>query len=306
MATIATGSQHSLYFVAESTYGTTPSTPTWTPCPHTSCSLGITKDSIVSSKLRGDRQIEDLRHGNKQSGGDIGIELEYDAFDTLLAAVMQGAWATDVLKAGTTQTSYTFERKFANLDTPEWHRTEGGIVNTLSLEISPNAMVTGSFGIVGEDLLIATAEVVSSTYSADSGKMPYDSFTGSITEGGSSIATVTSLSLNIDNGTEARFAVGSDVTLEPTSGRSNITGSLTAYFTSKALYEKFLNETESEIVCTLTDLDGNDLQIDIPRIKYTAGNPDVSDEGSVSVSLDFQALYSSGDASNIVFTRTAA
>ena len=306
MATIGTGAQHSLHFVAESTYGTTPATPTWTPCPHTSCSLGITKDSIVSSKLRGDRQIEDLRHGNKQAGGDIGIELEYGAFDDLLAALMQGSWSTNVLKAGTTLSSFTFERKFANLDTPEWHRTEGAIINTLSLDISPNAMVTGSFGIVGEDLTIATSEVTSSTYSADGGELPFDSFTGSITEGGSSIATVTALSINIDNGVEPRFAVGSDITLEPTSGRSNVTGSLTAYFTSKTLYEKFLNETESEIVCTLTDLDGNDLQIDIPRIKYTAGNPDVSDEGSVTVSLEFQALYNSSDASNIVFTRTEA
>lgn len=306
MATIATGSQHQVYFVAESTYGTTPSTPTWTPCPHTSYSVGATKDSIVSSKLRADRQIEDLRHGNKQIGGDVGIELEYGAFDTLLEALMQGTWSTDVLKAGTTQRSFTFERKFPSIDTPEWHRAEGSVVNSLSLEIAPNAMVTGSFGIVAEDLLLATSEVASSTYSADAGNLPFDSFTGSITEGGSSIATVTNLSLNIDNGVEARFAVGSDITLEPTSGRSNVTGSLTAYFTSKALYEKFLNETESEIVCTLTDLDGNDLQIDIPRIKYTAGNPDVSDEGSVTVALDFQALYSSGDASNIVFTRTAA
>jgi len=306
MATIATGSQHSLHFVAESTYGTTPATPTWTPCPHTSCSLGVTKDSIMSSKLRADRQIEDVRHGNKQVGGDIGIELEYSAFDDLLEALMQGTWATNVLKAGTTFRSFTFERKFANLDTPEWHRSEGGVVNSLSLEITPNAMVTGSFGIVGEDLAIDTSEVASSTYSADVGNTPYDSFTGSITEGGSSIATVTALSLNIENGVEPRFAVGSDITLEPTSGKCNVSGSLTAYFTSKTLYEKFLNETESEIVCTLTDLDGNDLQIDIPKIKYMAGNPDVSDEGSVTVALDFQAVYSSSDASNIVFTRTAA
>lgn len=306
MATIATGAQHSLHFVAESTYGTTPSTPTWTPCPHTGCTLGVTKDSIVASKLRGDRQIEDLRHGNKQVGGDIPFELEYGAFDDLLEAALMGSWSTDVLKVGTTRRSFTFERKFADLDTAEYHRTEGAEINTMSLEIAPNAMVTGTFGVMGEDLTIATAEVASSTYSADVGNKPFDSFTGSITEGGSSIGTVTQITLNLDNGIERQFVVGSDVTLQGADKRSNLTGTLTAYFTSKTLYEKFLNETESEIVLTLTDLDGNDLQIDIPRIKYTAGNPDVSDEGSVTVALDFQALYSSSDASNIVITRTAA
>lgn len=307
MATIATGAQHSLHMVAESTYGTTPTTPTWTPIPHTSCTLGVTKDSIVSSKLRGDRQIEDLRHGNKSVGGDIGFDLEYGgAFDDILEAVLMGTWSTNVLKTGTTRRSFTIERKFGDLDTPEYHRTEGAEFNTLSLEIAPNAMVTGSVGVVGEDLSIATSEVASSTYSADAGNKPFDSFTGSITEGGSSIGICTSLTLNIDNGIEPRFVVGSNISLQGTDKRSNVTGSATYYFTSKTLYEKFLNETESEIVVTLTDLDGNDIQIDLPRIKYTAGNPDVSDEGGVTVSLDFQALYSTADASNIVITRTPA
>jgi hypothetical protein len=54
-------------------------------------------------------------------------------------------------------------------------------------------MVTATFSVIGKDLSLATAEVASSTYSADVGNTPFDSFTGSITEGGSSIATVTSL-----------------------------------------------------------------------------------------------------------------
>jgi len=72
------------------------------------------------------------------------------------------------------------------------------------------------------------------------------------------------------------------------------------------LYEKFVNETSSEIVCTLTDSAGNDLQIDIPNVKYNSGQPDVSGEGAVTVSMDFVALYSTSDASQLVFTRTAA
>ena len=59
---IANGAQHSLHFIAESTYGTTPSTPTWTPLPHTGATLALSKDGIESEKLRGDRQVEDFRH----------------------------------------------------------------------------------------------------------------------------------------------------------------------------------------------------------------------------------------------------
>lgn len=303
---IANGAQHSLHYIAEGTYGTTPSTPTWTPLPHNATTLNLTKDAIESEKLRGDRQVEDFRHGNKQVGGDVTSELEYGALDDIIEAVMCGTWTNDVLKAGTTRRSFTLERKFADLATPEFHRYTGCEFNTVAMSIAPNALVTTTLGVIGKDIALATSEISSSTYSADVGNSPFDSFTGSITEGGSSIATVTSLEFTVENGLESLFSVGADTTNRPSIGKSRVTGTLTTYFDSKALYEKFLNETSSEIVCTLTDTAGNDLQIDIPNVKYNSGQPDVSGEGAVTVSMDFVALYSSSDASQLVFTRTAA
>jgi len=304
--TIANGAQHSLHFVAESSYGTTPSTPTWTPCPHTGTALALSKDGIESEKLRGDRQVEDFRHGNKSVGGDISCELEYGALDDLLEAVFCGTWTTDVLKTGTTRRSFTFERKFADLATPEFHRYTGCEINTLAMSVAPNQMVTMTFGVVGKDLSLATSEVASSTYSADIGNSPFDSFTGSITEGGASIATVTALELSLENGLEPLFAVGSQTTAQPSIGRSRASGTLTTYFESKELYEKFLNETASSLQLTLTDVDGNDYVIDIGNVKYNSGQPDVAGEGPVTIAMEFIALYDSTDASNIVITRSAA
>ena len=304
--TIANGAQHSLHYIAESTYGTTPSTPTWTPLPHTGTTLALSKDGIESEKLRGDRQVEDFRHGNKSVGGDVSAEMEYGAFDDIIEAVMCGSWSTNVLKTGTTRRSFTLERKFADLATPEFHRYTGVEFNTMALSIAPNAMVSATFSVIGKDIALATSEVASSTYSSDVGNTPFDSFTGSITEGGSSIATVTSLEMTIENGLEPLFSVGSDTTNRPSIGKSRVTGTLTTYFDSKTLYEKFINETASEIVCTLTDVDGNDIQIDIPNVKYNSGQPDVSGEGAVTVAMDFVALYSSSDASQLVITRTPA
>jgi len=304
--TIANGAQHSLHFIAEVTYGTTPSTPTWTPCPHTGTTLALTKDGLESEKLRGDRQIEDFRHGNKQIGGDISVELEYGALDDLLEAAFCGTWTTDVLKTGVTRRSFTFERKFADLATPEWHRYTGVEISALSMSVAPNAMVTMSFTVVGQDISLATAEIASSTYSADVGNLPFDSFTGSITEGGSTIGVVTAIDINLENGIEPMFRVGSPLTLQPSIGKSRLSGSMTTYFDSKTLYEKFINETASSIQLTLTDPDGNDYVIDIGNVKYNSGQPDVAGEGPVTIAMDFVGLYDSGDASNIVITRSAA
>lgn len=304
--TIANGAQHSLHFVAESTYGTTPATPTWTPCPHTGTTLALTKDGLESEKLRGDRQIEDFRHGNKSIGGDISVELEYSALDDLLEAAFCGAWTADVLKTGVTRRSYTFERKFADLDTPEFHRYTGVEISAMSMSVAPNAMVTMTFTVVGQNIALATTEVASSTYSADAGNYPFDSFTGSIVEGGSSIGVVTAIDINLENGIEPMFRVGSPLTLQPSIGKSRITGSMTTYFEDKALYEKFINETESSIQLTLTDPDGNDYVIDIGNVKYNTGQPDVAGEGPVTIAMDFVGLYDSTDASNIVITRSTA
>lgn len=300
---IATGSKHTLHFIVESTYGTTPTTPTWTPCPITGVSLGMTKDAIEAGKLRADRQVEDLRHGNKQVGGEINGELEYGAYDDLLEAMAMGTWSANVLRTGTTRRSFTFER-FFDLATDEYHRYTGCEVNSMTLSVQPNSMVGLTFGIIGQNMSTNTTQVASSTYSADLGNSPFDSFTGSITEGGSAIADVTAIELNWENGIEPAFVVGSALTIQPSDGKSRLTGSLTAYFQSKTLYDKFLNETSSEIVFTLTDVDSQSIQFDIPNIKYTAGNPDVSGEGPVTVALEFTALYNAADTSQVVITRT--
>ena len=233
--TIANGAQHSLHYVAETTYGTTPSTPSFSPLPHTGTTLAITKDAVESEKLRGDRQVEDFRHGNKTVGGDITAELEYGAFDDFLEAALCGTWAADVLKAGVTRRSFTIQRKFADLATPEFHTYTGCEINTVALSVSPNAMVGTTFGIIGKNLSLGTSAITGSTFAADADEVPFDSFTGSIQEGGSSIATVTAIEMTLENGIEPLFSVGSQTTNRPAIGRSRLTGTLTTYFENKSL-----------------------------------------------------------------------
>jgi hypothetical protein len=303
---IANGAQHSIHFVSEVTYGTTPAAPAFKPFPHTGTNLAMTKDGLESEKLRGDRQVEDFRHGNQSISGDVTSELEYGDLDDILEGVLCGTWAGDVLKAGVTRRSFTLERKFADLATPEFHRYTGCEFNSFAMSVSPNAIVTATFGVIGKGLTLATTAIASSTYGSPSAVQPFDSFTGSITEGGSPIAVVTSIEMTLENGLEPLFAVGSVTTNRPSIGKSRLTGTMTTYFESKTLYEKFINETSSSIVLTLVDLAGNEYEFDMPNVKYNSGQPDVSGEGAVTVSMDFIALYDATDESQIVITRTDA
>lgn len=302
--TIATGSRHNLSYVVEATFGTTPSSPGFTPIRHTGTTLGLSKDAVESEELREDRQVAHFRHGNKSVTGDINFELSYGGLDALLEATLCGAWGTNVLKAGTTRRSYTVERH--HQDIGKYLRSTGCQFNTMSLSVAPNSMVTGSFGIIGSGFTTSGSALGSATYSAESTTAPFDSFSGSIKEGGSAIAIITALELNIDNGMEALYVVGSADTLLPSIGKSSVTGSVTAYFENTTLLDKFVAETTSSIEFTLTDAAGNDYIVLLPKVKYNSGNPEVSGPGAITVTLDFVALYNSSDASQIKITRVPA
>lgn len=311
MGKIATGARHSMGIIPEVTYGVTPATPAFDDIRHTSCSLALTKSSLESAEITPDRQIKHFRHGNKSVAGDIGIELSYTTFDALLEAALGGAWdadvpalGTDQLQVGTTRRSFTAERIFANLAIPEYHRYKGLEVNSFSLTVAPDAIVSGSFTCIAQGYEIDTAIIAGATYNAASVTEPFDSFSGVITEGGVTIGIVTSVDMTLENGLNPLFVVGSAETIDPSIGKSRVTGTVNVFFESKTLLEKFVNETPSSLVFTLVDPDGNAYDFTLPNIKYTGGQPDVSGEGEIVIALPFTALYDSTEGSNLTIERT--
>jgi len=307
----ASGSNHSMAYIAETTFGTTPATPVFKPLRHTGTTLGLSKDNLQSEELRSDRQIACFRHGNKQVGGDVSSELTYTDFDDFLEAATCGTWliddpalGTDRLLAGIVRRSFTIERKFGDIN--EYIRFTGCEVNSFSLTVAPNAIVTASFSMIGADQDPSNAIVTGATYGTAQGGCPFDSFSGAILEGGSSIGIVTSVDLSIENSIEPNFVVGSKTTAGNTIGRSNATGSITAYFENTDLMNKFINETATSLEFDLVSEAGDTLKFTLPNVKYGSGQPDVSGDGSVTISLDFQALYDAATLSNIIIERTAA
>lgn len=306
---IAQGSRHQMAYVEETVYGVTPATPVFKPLRHTGTSLALTKETLQSNEVRADRQIACFQHGNKQTGGDLSVEFSYGTFDDFLEACLGGTWATDTPIAGTDQLlagverrSFTIERFFS--DITQYHRFRGSEINSLSLTVEPNAQVTGSFTVVGKGLTTDTAQIAGATYPAPTTTCPFNSFSGTINEGGAPVSVITSLQLSVENGLEPQFVVGSDEVLESSIGRSNVTGTVAAFFEDSTLLDKFINETGSSIDLTLVDADGNQYMINLPNIKYSGGNTDVSGDGPITIDLPFQALFDPVSGSNIVIERT--
>lgn len=125
---------HKLWIAQEgATFGTfVPGNP-FTPIRNISCSLSITKDSYESEEAVDHRQVVDTRHGNKQGGGEIGVEFSYGSFDVLLVALfcssgftVKGSFSNNVnVSADTADDSY-------NLGAGTWPLLHAGDLVTFS------------------------------------------------------------------------------------------------------------------------------------------------------------------------------
>lgn len=211
-----------------------------------------------------------------------------------------------VLKAGTVRRSFSTLRWFEDLGAGEkaYQLTTGIEYASADIKVATSAIATVQVETVGQAQTVSTTAPSGATLGAASTYGTMDAFTGAVEEGGSAIAVVTEIGLKLDNGIDRRFVVGSKNTIRPQIGRSNISGSIGAYFESSALLDKFLSEAASSLKFTLTS-GIYSLEFKLSNIKYTGGKPDVAGEGAIILSMPFQAVYSAGDASQIVITRTA-
>ena len=94
-------------YVAEATKGTTPATPAIKALRLTSDSLVMTPTRVTSSEIRSDRQISDQILTALNSGGSIGIEFSFNAFDDMIEAALQGTWVSNPTALVTALTTTT-------------------------------------------------------------------------------------------------------------------------------------------------------------------------------------------------------
>lgn len=296
----ASGGFHGLSYTPETVFGETPSTPEMVSLRHTSCSLVLSKDSFQSDELRSDRQISDLRHGVQRVQGDIGIELSYGEYDPLLEMALFGTWNSDVLKVGTTAKSATIERAFADIN--QYGVFTGCMASSFRLSVTPNSIVTGTITLAGKGATYS-GTALDAMPAASLTNSPFDSFSGAILEGGATTAIVTGIEISLDNGLQPAFVIGSNKAAAMTPGRSNLTGTISAYFENLSALNKFINETESSLQFTLGDGAAKSYTFVLPRIKYTGGDNPTNGEGPMVLSMPFQALYDSVTGTNLKITR---
>jgi hypothetical protein len=377
--TYATGAYADLAYVMESTWGTTPGSPSMKRLRLTSESVRTKIDGLTSKEIRSDRMIAALTQGNLDVAGSINFEFSHTSFDEILEAALFGDWedisktaatiafvsgtpatitdsgngfvtagfkvgnlikvsgstsndgyytlagvtagtltlatgetltdesagasvtiTSSELKAGTTDKSFTLEKRFTDID--QYMVFTGCMVNGMNLRITPGEIVTGGFDIFGKSHSASGTSLGTPTDVAST--TPFNSFNGTLYEGGSTIAIVTSLEIRLANNIAGRWAIGSNKDKAAKfPGRSNCAGTLSAFFQDLTLYNKFLNGTPSSLKVILND-GTNRTAIIIPNIKYSGeGTPVINGENDLVLNLNFQALRDSAEETSLKISR---
>jgi hypothetical protein len=292
-------------YIAETSFGTTPSTPTFANLPINSHSLDLTKDRVEGNEIQADRMTRVDRHGNKQAGGSIEVDLRKGDYDELLESAFFNSYATNVLKVGTTPKFFTIED--AANDISQFRLFTGMAVSTASFSIAPNQMVTATFDMVGKGMTQAgTTGSTGGTPTASTTNSPFDSYSGTITDGGSGISIVTSIDFSLSNSLAPTFVVGADNAQSLEFGSAVVEGTMTVYYEDETLINKFLNETESSITVSVDDPTGsNAYTFEFPRVKYNGASVPLQNPQSRLITLPFVALYDTTENTNLKMTRTA-
>jgi len=297
----AQGSRSSLSYIVESTFGTTPA-GNFTNLPFSTHSLNLTKDRVAGNDIQSDRMPRVDRHGNRQVGGDIAVDLRDADYDDWLEAAMLNTWSSDVLKVGTTPKFFSVEDYAADID--QARLFTGCTVNSIGVSLAPNQMVSTTFGVVGKDMTIGATE---KTQDAASGAAPFDAYSGSlkIATHGSSLAEaaiVTGMDFTLTNGYAPTFVIGDDSAPSLEFGRAEVEGTLSVYFEDATQINRFVNETETALEVQVGD-GSNTMTFLFPRTKINSADVGVDGPTSRVISMSFIGLYDTTEGTNLKITR---
>ena len=93
-----------LGLVEESVFGTTPASPAWVSQRITGTpNMAFEPQTEISEEIRSDRQITDLILVGAEAGGDVGMELSFDAQENVVEGALQNDWDVKAYRAGSAQ-----------------------------------------------------------------------------------------------------------------------------------------------------------------------------------------------------------
>ena len=302
-------SETRLAFVTETVAGATPATPAFANLRFNSETLNRNYSHQSSNEIRPDRNVSDQVLLGESAGGGIVTEMSYGSYDPLFEALLQGTFASDILKNGKTKKSMTFEKTFDLGGTELFHRYTGVQVDSMAMELSPQGFGLLNWSLLGLGGSQATAAITGATYAAANAN-PVLNTSSHITglaltgTGITSAMSVSSLSLSISNNLREQPKIGSRTLGGIGSGRCEVSGNISVYFENNEAIDTVEAETALALAFTAGHTAGSRYTFTLPSLKLS--NPQVTNGGNgsdVIAQFELMGIYDATEDCTIKIER---
>lgn len=297
--------------IAETTVGTTPSTPAFKLLRDIRVGGAPQRNSTRSPERRSDRQAAYMVTGLNSYPKTIEMPHHRDAgLDVLWESAFGAAFSSDVLKVGSTQKTFTLEEKYEGGATDPYRRLTGCQVDTVNASYQLGQPGSLSFGIRALAESTATTAIASSTYSAPSpGYDPVSSVGITVnTLFGLTTPKVVSLQFSLTNNLREQYRMGSADPFGIGFGLFDLSGQVQLYLTALADYSTFATRQTGQTLDVTIGSQAN-YKDQLVCGAVDVWNPDITDPGATGdhlVTLNFLARYYASDASAVKLTRNVA
>lgn len=302
-----------LAFVPEDAYGVTPANPAFQVMRITGESVNFAPTTTNSNEMNPNRGVTDLILTGGSVSGDIPFELAYEHwFNLFLAMAMCNTWENDSIQVGKKLLSATLE-KYLPVDpdiTELYHRVPGTIVDGFSINIAPNAVITGTFSVLGKSMDPDEAPLAGATYRdpAYNPVMAAPTVTD-ITLAGVVATTecFSNMVINLANNNRAVECIGFLGAKEMVLGRAEVSLNFSLYFSDNDLLQMLLDQEAIAISFKLQDTaePANWYEFAFPRVKLSQANADATGTGAdVVYEAVGQALLDPVTGTQMIITRS--
>lgn len=293
-------------YVFETTEGTTPpDSANWQTARIVSDGIDAVPEFVQSDEIVSDRLRIDQRKVGDTISGAVVCRLSEDTLDAWLEALMQGTWTGDVLKAGTTKRSITWERWFQDADFYQWFK--GVQLNSMDITFG-RELITVTFNVMGMSSgtagtgqsLVGAGTIAAATSTEILAGIDTSSIEVDGTESALDIAGIT---LSLNNNMYPIYDLRAAGAGGHGSGFSDVSGTFDAYLADASLRAKLDNQTNFDLAFQVT-IGAKSFHFDMQTSKLSAA-PITIPGGNQAIiqNCQFNVFKDATTGSNLTITR---
>jgi len=199
-----------------------------------------------------------------------------------------------MLRNGTTQKSFTIQKRFNDTTIVEYHNFTGMNVNGMSLSFENGSILTGSMDMLGLSASLTSTQISGATNVGSSTNDVMNSvsnLTNIEFDDVDTSAKILSMSLDIANNLRPQNAIGSLAACGIGVGRFEVSGSISLYFEDSTEYDKYAANTSFKLSMRAEDNNGKAYVFTMPNVKYESmSNPSGGTDSDIILEGSFRAL----------------